>query len=292
MRWALLMVMLLAQWESPRLFGQAIGLDQPGINNLHDSVPIPAVVTGSTEGFYGSPHLLVNQLDGNNSIRTIPLNRNREDWKFFFLLAGISALAIARYFYASRIGLYLKAATGNVSFNQMDREVGFFNETVTYLLFFNFLLVFSLLVWQTIGYSQWTPTHYFLSPFLLFVTLLMAVVLFFILKSLLLKFVAWVFGANQPTSAYLKNIFLYNQLIGLALIVPVAYLVYNPSLSGLLVIWSIWVILNLLKILRGAIIGYNVSAFSGYYLILYLCTIELAPVLLIVKFGSKYFLTA
>ncbi len=292
MRPMLLFVLLLVIWGSSVLSQQTLSMGQPVMQSTPDSLLLSTWVIGNSSVFYGEPHLLVVRTSDDNAIETIPFEDNDDDWKIFFLLAGISSLAFSRYFFSSRIGLFLKAASGNVSFNQMEREGGFFDETLTYLLFFNFLLVFSLLLWQTIDYLELTPVHQFLTPFLLFVTLIILITLFFLFKGLLLGFAAWVFNTSLPTSAYLKNIFLFNQLIGLAMIIPVAYLIYNPSLTGLLITWALWLILNLLKMLRGAIIGYNVSAFSVYYLILYLCTIELAPLLLIIKIGSKYFLTA
>jgi hypothetical protein len=292
MRLRLLFVLLFTHWAFIPLFCQTHGPEQQKIYEVADSVLFFPGVIGNTEILYGKPHLLVPQFAENKTIEAIPFEDNSDDWKVFFLLAGISSLALARFFFSSRIGLFIKAATGNVSFNQMEREGGFFNETLTYLLFFNFLLVFSLLIWQTIAYFQLTPAHQFLGPFLLFVTLIILITLFFLFKSLLLGFVAWVFKTSLPTAAYMKNIFLFNQLIGLALIIPVAYLIYNPSITGLMFTWSLWLFLNLLKVVRGVIIGYNVSAFPGYYLILYLCTIEFAPLMLIIKLGSNYFLTA
>jgi hypothetical protein len=294
MRWLLLITLILSQWTSSVVLCQPLTLEQSQKQSnevqLSDSIGLSETVIGNSEAFYGRPHYLKTQTN-NNQLEGIPLDQHRDDWKVFFVLGALIALAIARFFFSSSKGHFLKAAFGNISFNQIEREGGFFDETITYLLFFNFLVVFSMLLWQTANYFSISPRPDILNPFLLFVVVFLLCSLFFLIKSLLLGFTAWVFNTKLATTAYLKNIFLFNQLTGIALLGPVIYLVYNPTFQGLIITWLFWLLINIIKVVRGAIVGYKVSAYSGYYLILYLCSVELAPLLLILKAGSNYFFT-
>jgi hypothetical protein len=62
---------------------------------------------------------------------------------------------------------------------------------------------------------------------------------------------------------------------------------YNPGTTGLYLAWALLVIINIAKMIRGAVIGYTQAGFSVYYLILYLCAIELAPLLIFAKGHRK-----
>jgi hypothetical protein len=295
MKWLLLFTLILYQLTSSTLVCQPFTLEQAQEQSYEvhvaESLEHPETVIGNSEAFYGSPHYLKTRTN-NKQLEPIPLSQQKDDWKVFFVLMALIALGIARFFFSSRIGHFFKAAFGNVSFNQMEREGGFFDETITYLLFFNFLIVFSILLWQTVMFFDLTSQFDFLNPFLLYITVFLLSSVFFLTKSLALGFSAWVFETKVATLAYLKNIFLFNQLTGIVLLGPVVYLAYNPTYQGLIITWLCWFLINMIKVGRGAIVGYKVSAFPGYYLILYLCSVELAPFLLILKLGSKYLITA
>ncbi|MFO7999422.1 MAG: DUF4271 domain-containing protein [Bacteroidales bacterium] len=251
--------------------------EMDGLGQAVDSLVI------SSNEFYGSPHLLPLQND------VFPLEAGFPgDWALVLIMISALFLAISRYYFPARITQFFRAAFATHHFNQMEREGGVFDETVTYLLFFNFLLVFSFLLWVSLHYFGWMPDWDFLNPLLSFFLVCLVLSLFFLLKSLFLSFLSWVFNTRQSTQTYLKNIFLFNQLMGLVLLPVVGYAVYHPTKTGILIAWGVWVLANLVKIARGAYLGHNVSGLSGYYLILYLCAIEFAPLLVFLKVADNY----
>ena len=154
MRWVLLVAWLFFLWAASPVFCQPEELEQQGMLYPADTNMRSALISGNTEMFYGKPHLLVSQSLENFQLESFPFEEEKSDWKIFILLAGFSSLAFSRFFFSPRMAVFVKATTGNVAFNQMEREGGFFDETLTYLLFLNFLVVFSLLLWQTIVYFQ------------------------------------------------------------------------------------------------------------------------------------------
>ena len=245
---------------------------------------------GNSEVFFQTPHHLPVSESGWTG-QGVPINRgDTNEWKIFIVMLGMITIAIARYLFGSRLRHFFRAAYRASFFNQMEREGGFFNETITYLLYINFIVVISLLIWQTVLFFDFdfTPGNGLISPLWLFVLSLAAVSVFSLFKSMLLNFIAWVFNTRRVTSAYMKNMFLFNQIIGLALTPMVVYLTYNPSYRGMLFTWALLITANLVKLARGTMIGYSQSSFSAYYLILYLCCVELVPFALIIKLGSMY----
>lgn len=306
MRQAFTIIIAVLLWGTASISWQAVGQDmspglfdhQPWSNIAIDSLQEAAdsashiVLYGNSAIIYGTPHFLAPETSAENQLLTPVERQPTDDWKLFFFVGGLLSLAIARYFYGSRIGHFFRAASGSNFFNQMEREGGFFDETVTYLLFFNFLVVFSLLLWQTVLFLGPSSLPELLSPLFLYLITLLITSVFFLIKSVLLGFLGWVFNTRQASLIYLKNLFMFNQLIGIILLPIVGYLIYSPSYGGIIIIWSFWLLANMVKIFRGALVGYNQMSFSGYYLFLYLCSVELVPFMLIVKLGSKYLFTA
>jgi hypothetical protein len=110
----------------------------------------------------------------------------------------------------------------------------------------------------------------------------------YIIKTLSCRFIGYLFLAQAEFSEYVHNINLFNKNVGLFLFPIVIMLPYmNDSIkpailySGLIIVSVLFV----LRIIRGfqIIIRKGVSTF---YLILYLCAVEILPVLLIVKYSS------
>lgn len=247
--------------------------------------PGPAQPETSTSGeFYGNPHLL----PASNDIKPIEA-AEKKDWLFWIITLSFFLIALSRYYFRSRMQQFFRAAFANRHFKLMEKEGNFFNETVTYLLFLNFVIVISLLLYQTLSFLQVRPLFGEVHPIMVYGFIFLLFLGFYPLKALVTGFLAWVFKTHNANSAYLKNIFLFNQLTGLILLPIVAYSIYNPSATGITMAWIIAGIANLIKVIRGTAMGYNEARFSGYYLILYLCAVEIAPLLVIIKAGINYF---
>jgi len=213
------------------------------------------------------------------------------DWAFPLFVGCLLFVAITKYFFYGRVKQMLSAALATRFFNQMEREGNFFNEQISYLLSANFLIVFSLLLFQTFDYFSVLKSFLLTNPLQIFSLTALALVLFFTIKYIVLNFLGWVFKSVSAAMAYYKNILIYNMLIGIAILPFVLINMYVPSNIFFYSSWGIFVIANLAKVTRGVFMGYNTAHFSGYYLILYLCGIELVPLLLFYKFSVNYFNT-
>ncbi len=238
----------------------------------------------SSNAFYGSNHLLVAQ--GHTPLPLEPGLAN--DWILWVVALSLGVLAAARLLFPHRTRQFFGATLGGRHFNQMEREGNFFDESPAWLLFVNFLLMTALLIYQTLLQTGYLDKTGRLSPFLVFLIILTLLLLYYPAKSLLTSFFAYVFGTGQANNAYTKNIFLFNNLAGIILLPVVVYNTYQPAESGLYFAWALLALINIAKILRGASIGLTQAGFSVYYLILYLCAIELAPLLIFAKAAGSY----
>jgi hypothetical protein len=94
----------------------------------------------------------------------------------------------------------------------------------------------------------------------------------------------------SETNEYLRNIFLFNKIFGL-IVFPL--LVAHPFIDikfRFIFIYAgiiIFVLLFILRIFRGIVISVK-NKFSIFYIILYLCTLEILPVLIFYKLYNSY----
>ncbi len=239
----------------------------------------------NSQAFFGSRHYLVPR-GGIEYFGENPLALNQ--WMLWVFVAILLMIALARFFFPVRFRLMFRAVSGLRYFLQIDKDGTFFSETPTYLLTASYLAVFSLLVNQTLDFTGQAEALASYSSQVLYAGILAFFSFFYAFKYLALKHLAWVFSTPKATALYLKNIFLLNQFMGICILPLVFYNAFNPGLSGLSAAWVMVVTIAVYKLLRGAILGYRASGFSIYYLILYLCAVELAPLVLIGKAASIY----
>lgn len=255
--------------------------------NLPDSL-LPALVVApavvSSNEYFGSSHLLT-------ATELIPRHieaENHNQWISWVMIFSLASLAMGRFLFPSRMEQSFKAIIGIRYFNQMEREGNLFNESLSYLLLFNYLAIMALLILQTLsayGASAGIITHW--QPVWLYLLVFGLLACYYAVKGIFTGFIAWVFRTHHANRNYLKNIHLFNHLTGIVLLPLVIFSAYNASQRGILLAWIVVLMIGLLKVRRNMIIGHKQAGFSAYYIILYLCAIELAPLLVLLKAASR-----
>lgn len=108
----------------------------------------------------------------------------------------------------------------------------------------------------------------------------------FVLKHLAWSFVAWVFPIEKEMNQYQFLLINYHIIIGIILMLINLILGYIPTqyVQFFLVIGTILVLsIFLVKLVAGTIIGSKYIFSSLFHFLLYLCTIEIAPILVLWK---------
>jgi hypothetical protein len=122
----------------------------------------------------------------------------------------------------------------------------------------------------------------------LFFALVVAAV--YSLKLIILKSAGFLFGVDREMVSYIFNVFLINNVSGIVLLPIIALLAFGGWLSGP---WLITVALTLLliafiyRLFRAITIGMGSPFFSPFYLFLYLCALEIAPLAVLLKFVKE-----
>ncbi len=207
------------------------------------------------------------------------------DWIALLLLICFSLLAWALIFYRKRVKQITKATYSNMTVNQLIRDGDLFKERIVVPFTIIYFLSISLFIFQI--------SHYYLNlkqlelySFLFFIKILVVILGLYILKQIATKFIGNVFKNNTATYIYLLNGFIFNIVTGIILLPLLLFMVYSRgAISSFSINLSIVLVVALyaLRYFRGAIIGVSFSKFSHFYLFLYLCTLEILPILIIIK---------
>ena len=161
-------------------------------------------------------------------------------------------------------------------------------EKITYYLFDYFLqinFVISLGLFAFI-YAKIYNGNSLAFNFLEFINIIQIIITFLLLKNLIEIVISWVFNIQWLTKLYLNEKINYNSLIGL-IILPINILIlyfFNPSINIIFIFIYIILLLKLTAYINSFILHQKTIKKSWFYFILYLCTLEIIPYLLLYNF--------
>ena len=222
-----------------------------------------------------------------NPLNTEPVARKNisPDWFFLLILVVLIVFAWLRVFYNKFFSQMIQAFLNNNLANQIVRDENIFVQRASIYLSLVFNLIGALLLYLISVHFNWTLGGLG-TGFSRFVFFLIIVSVTYAVKFLLLKICGWLFEQEREMATYMFNIFLINNILGMALLPFICVFAYNENLavSGLLIIpFTLLIISFGWRIFRGIQLGLSISSFSPLYLFLYLCTLEIAPLMVLIR---------
>lgn len=158
---------------------------------------------------------------------------------------------------------------------------GLVGATPYYLFYANFLLQAGMFGFLTLRFFNKANYN---NLGMLLICLFVAP-LIFLIKHILLNIVNWLFPENQAIPKYNFLIVVFNGVLGLFLTPFNFLLAFGAELGLLLLFWGLGltVVFYGYRALRAASIGSKFLAGNQFQFLLYLCSVEIAPVLILVK---------
>ncbi len=252
--------------------------NQTAIDTLQlDSIE-PVAVVDSKESFLitNSAHSIQQELKENNA----PL------WEIIVVLIALLLLAILRRTYSKKLSQYANAFVSNRFIGQLTREERS-SESMTVILFETLYFVI-VAIFSSELYVLINPDfllHGF-NGFALFALLFLALHL---LKVFINNLIGWLLGMSAVINDFQFFNFLSHAATAVFLL-PVAVLVLFSPLSSYLLIGGGLIIIALLyayRIIRLTLRFWQEKSFLLKYFILYICGLEILPVLIMAKFAYK-----
>ncbi len=210
------------------------------------------------------------------------IERNTPDWMIGIFILLLALLATIRLFFSKYLEQLFSSTINYATASRMFRERSFSLTHASFRLDVMFYLVFSLFIFQTF------ETYLFgiqLISIVKFAIILAGVTVYFGLKRLAYFLQGSISDSLPETQEFLFNMNVYNRILGLFLL-PVSLIIAFAPLrnaqiaivGGVLVTAAFYFLL----IFRGVKILMR-KDFSIFYLILYLCTLEILPLFFIYK---------
>jgi hypothetical protein len=215
-----------------------------------------------------------------------PIHKESTDWITFLVIVSLLIIAWIQTNHSKRLKQIIRSVMLPYYVNQLEREGNLYNERITLGLGFIYTSSVSLLIYSF--YSANATTSFSLKPYLVFFIIFLGALAFVLFKAFFIFVTGAIFKTEEYAHAYRLNALIFNHATGL-LIFPILLLVYYWETSPFLYIALIvFCILLLYRFIRSITIGLSNTKFSVFYLILYLCTLEILPLLLLVKFVRQF----
>ena len=196
----------------------------------------------------------------------------------FFILVLLSFLLIAliKGMYWKHAKLFFMGVFAQRYANQYLREENAFTERVNFLTFLLMAINFTLIITK---FQAVIDLWKIVSVFFL-------VVLFFLLKLILIKLLGFFFKVKDLAKLAIFFSLLFDKTLGFVLF-PLVVVIYffsiDISSTMLMISLGLFMILFMLKLFWLWKIGTNSFGLPQVYIFLYLCSIEIFPLLLLVK---------
>jgi hypothetical protein len=220
-----------------------------------------------------------SQLKAEN-LKPQPLNNPVYNWLTGIIILSFVLYTTTQFLYAKRLKQIFHAAFAHRYLSQLIREGGIFKERITIGLLFIFFSITTVYIFQAMQFIFDIHLEY---PGLTFIAIYSGLLLFWFIKVSIIKFLGFVFKNQIAAYEYNLSSLIYLEVIGLVLLpfsLPVVF--QDPTLFSQ--IGLVIIIAGLLvNLLRGFMIGLNNTKFSLFYLIVYLCTLEILPLFIVAK---------
>ena len=204
-------------------------------------------------------------------------------WLMGLLLGLLFLMAFIKFQHNSKLKTYLQSVLSYQSFYKMFKEQNATNQRLAALLSFIFFINISLVAYYTFlhfGVYPKDPQQYFSFPFIVGM-----VCLGYLIFVIVNKILAFVFESYKLLNENLYNLFFSNRILGLSLLPLVVLYPYMPpeiSKYALYLLWGLVAGSFILRWFRGLQISFKHKV-PYSYMFLYLCTLEIIPIIIIVK---------
>ena len=208
-----------------------------------------------------------------------PVQVVNQDWIYGILIFCIVIITMAKFLFSKRFNQIFKAVFSNRFINQMFREGNLFKERIVIFLFINCVLINSLFIFIVNKMIIKLPIEdsFSINLYLIIIIIFLSLFIYKLIISLIIeKF----FKTAEPSFLYRINLFLFNYISGIILLPFLILIICMNSLTILYLCIGLYFLIILYRITRIIIIK---TLFSFLHLFLYICTLEILPLLVIIK---------
>jgi hypothetical protein len=210
------------------------------------------------------------------------------DWILIIALLSLAFFSWINILYKKFISSNFLAAINLSAANKLFAEKNIMTNRISFALNTIFIINTSLIGYFIFHYYNLQITSCSgLETFLIFFFILSII---YSIKLFLFKFLDFVLLSKKKFQEYSYNIFIYNKICGIAFFPLIFAIPFTSNYISIILIkisFIILIIMYFFKILRGIQISIQIRL-SFFYLFLYLCALEIIPLLFIYKIVTSY----
>lgn len=235
-----------------------------------------------TKSIFGN-HLLI-QKESSPNLRPI----ENHNWITLVISFAVVLLIMLRTFSRKKFNSNFKMLFSGRAVTQMMREERAFMNRASFSLSICFLIVLPLFLFQVTSYFGISAPGN--TSFNFYLKIAGTIVAAYAMKIIVLKAVGFVFEADVMMNENIFSIFLFSEMLGIFLLPAVIGIAFVESIPPQYFIYSglgLWTMVFIYRNFRGWISRSAEEQVSKFYLLLYLCALEILPLLVLIKLLDK-----
>lgn len=206
-----------------------------------------------------------------------------EIWVLGVLIALLILFAILNRIFSKQLTAIVQSFFSNRALSNLNKEDNLFTSWPFFLLFIQFGFTIGLFFYLVATYKK---LNYAGGGFQFFLTLSVLIIILYVFKILLLKLMGYIFGILKPVNEYVSILYLSYFNAALLFIPLVVAFALSPLKYGELYISLALILLGIIFIFQFFRASVNILShyrFPKVYLFLYFCTLEICPILILIK---------
>lgn len=220
----------------------------------------------------------IKSIDNANHIKV-----KNADWFLAILIIVLSITTILRMLYSRYFSDSIKSLWSYQHAVKLFKENNVVNQRLSFISNILFILSFSLFIILCTDF--FAISSFSRNNFLFFTLISVSIVSIYLIKYAVYKILGYIFLDSATYSEYLYNVFQFNRIAGIFLIPIIIALAYSTIYYTNAIVYLGFTILSIvfiMRIIRGLQICIKVN-FSIFYSFLYLCVLEILPLLVLYK---------
>jgi hypothetical protein len=204
-------------------------------------------------------------------------------WVFIYIFALLGFYAWIRIYYGN---IFIQTAQATINYqvaNRMYLDNNILKNQQDRVLYVLYFLVIAFLIYFMEVRLELTPNN--LTGGLLYLFNLGVLSAVFLGRIVLLNSIGFLFNRLSIFREYLYNIFIFNKLTGLMVLSLMIFFVYTKGMVQDLLFWftlSVVGLMFIIRLFRGLIFSFKKDVLI-FYMFLYLCALEIAPLVLLYR---------
>jgi hypothetical protein len=232
---------------------------------------------------FSYPHIFSNHSLKPSHFAAEPRKEQKEMWPVAVLGFSLILLVYLRVNSARRFFQIIRAFFSLSYTRQLVREEYRLNKGTSIALIALFIITTSLFMFNLNNYYGFFEISS--NSFLEFLIICGIIVLVYFFKIIINLILAFVVDESERIDEYIFNVFMMNKAIGFFLFPVVIFLHYARIDTHILLVVGLVIasFFYFIRIFRGFTIGYGGRGISVFHLFLYLCTLEILPLVVLIK---------